>query len=142
MADKWLQEKNIANRIRGFIERQKCVTREFNDNRPEHGYRIVADTDRAVRIVVEVRGGPSGKVSSSGAKGQIKKWFADALLELVIERSIYSVESVKIIAFGLPDLEFYRELVNDISYARRRLALSCYFVKEDESIEEVIPIGK
>ena len=153
MSEKWYQELRVANRIKDSLGRQNCQIVEFIERKSECSYKIVAEKSSSLRIIVEVRGYPLEKIASYKGKGktrsaaeindQAKKWFADALLELSIERSKdpFKVEPIKVMAFGLPDLDIYRNLINDINYVRRKLALSCYFVKEDDSMEEVNPVN-
>jgi len=153
MNDNWYQELKIANRIKESLERQNCKVIEFIERKSEHNYKIVAEKGSSIRVIVGVIGYPSGKIESGKNKAkarplpeisdQARRWFADAFLELSIERSRdpFKVEPVKVIAFGLPDFDIYRDLIKEIAYARRKLALSCYFVKEDDSVEEVTPVN-
>lgn len=153
MSEKWYQDLKVANRIKDSLGRQNWKIVEFIERKSEFSCRIVAEKSNSVRVIVEVRGYPLEKKVTGKDKGktksevaledQARRWFADAFLELSIERSKdpFKVEPIKVIAFGLPDLEIYHNLINEINYARRKLALSCYFVKEDESIMEVNPVN-
>ncbi len=58
---------------------------------------------------------------------EAKHWFAEALFYLEVQKS---KDPNRKIALGLPLVEIYEKLLNDIEFIKNQLGIICYFVDE------------
>jgi hypothetical protein len=135
----WFWEGNIQQKIIDFLNSME-------------GYKIIRICDpktkgpdilverHGILRQIEVKGYPSEKYVAGPSEGQkkptnprlqAKHWFGEALLALLIAKSNNTELEISL---GLPKKQIYIDLLNDTSWARRIMGISCYIVDESGDV--------
>lgn len=141
--DDWFWEGNVQKQIVAYLESQgwKMVSVSDTASR-ETGPDILATRDEH-KLRISVKGWPSDKYVSGPKKGQIKPTrpynqarhgFAQAIFELMLQPPMANLR----LALGFPDNKVYRDLWTRTRWALSQLRISCFFVSDDDSVEEAL----
>ena len=135
----WFWEGNIQQKIIDFLENKegfKII--RFCDPKTK-GPDILAERHGILRQI-EVKGYPSDKYATGPNEGQkkptnprlqAKHWFGEALLTLLIAKSNNTGLEISL---GLPKKQRYIDLLNNTSWVRKMMGISCYMVDETGNV--------
>lgn len=133
-----------ASTVRYLAAKGWSIRSVADTARRERGVDIVAEMGER-RLLVEVKGWPSDTYARGEKVGQPKPtqpstqaavWFSGAIVELLRRGG---AEPEAELALALPDRARYRDLLDDVSWALRRLDMTVYLVDDHGEVAERKP---
>lgn len=139
----WFWEGNVQERVAEYLQRQgwTLLSSSNTATRVQGIDLLLAQDDR--RLIVEVKGFPSGVYERGPNQGQPKpthpanqarQWFSHALMSVLSYHGTTRDE----VAMAFPDFGTYRNLLEKMVLPLRQLGIGLYFVVEDGTVTSVL----
>jgi Holliday junction resolvase-like predicted endonuclease len=144
--EQWNDEAVVQKSVVEYLKTKGYEIRR-TAGKKEKGPDIVASKDGKL-LVVEVKGYPlkdkyanpkrAGEVKPTNTALQAKHWFAEALTTLLTRRELvetYAVDqSAPLLALALPVEKAYRDRVEAVEWALKKLGVKVLWVFEDGQV--------